>query len=216
MYLSGSHQPWKRFGCFFGLQLQFKNLGKQKLSGAGEGWSRRYFCRTLIGCFFFTAVFGEWKFFLWRKPVRMTQSPPLAPPDPKNPLDSSRVSSLMRFDIPVGGRGAVRIISQKEIRHYRIAGVAIAAGAERKWSHRERQNLYMISPMQKFRISRNGWCCLRSEQTNGFSTRIYRYKIILPDYNAGYESKKYGKSIIIFIHWSFQKYGFAISRQKFY
>ena len=67
----------------------------------------------------------------------------------------------------------------------------------------------------KFRISRNGWCCLRSEQTNGFSTRIYRYKIILTEDNAGYESKKYGKSINIFIHWSFQNYGFAISRRKF-
>jgi len=30
-------------------------------------------------------------------------------------------------------RGAVRIISQKEIRHYRNAGVAIAAGAESEW-----------------------------------------------------------------------------------
>jgi hypothetical protein len=28
----------------------------------------------------------------------VTRSPPLAPPDSKNPLDSSRVSSLMRFD----------------------------------------------------------------------------------------------------------------------
>jgi hypothetical protein len=39
----------------------------------------------------------------------------------------------MRFNIPVRGRGAVRIASQKVIRHYPNAGVAIAAGAESEW-----------------------------------------------------------------------------------
>jgi hypothetical protein len=38
---------------------------------------------------------------------------------------------------PVGGGGAVRIISHKEIRHYRNAGVAIAAGSD--WFKRARR-----------------------------------------------------------------------------
>ena len=38
---------------------------------------------------------------------------------------------LLRHQSPVGGRGAVRIVSHKVIRHYRNAGGAIAAGAVR-------------------------------------------------------------------------------------
>ena len=47
------------------------------------------------------------RFLLWRDTYPREMKVPPAQPDSKNPSDSSRVSSLMRSTIPVGGRGAV-------------------------------------------------------------------------------------------------------------